>query len=460
MFIKRIQKYAVKLLKSDTARVYIQNPLFLKKANFVANALIHVSYEKSRIVITLKENGERKVMDSSRGELIELKNKDTFKSLLGCNSVVVTFKTNKIIIKVPKSFTETQKRTVGFIDKLSSGKPLTSASLFSGIGLLALSIKRGLEAAGVKTKLSFANDSDELALTCSAEGNPIWKDASNNAVIDGRDIRELDISELPIVDILEIGLPCVNQSKLCEKKKRDLNHPIVGTLFITIVNVIKKMNPSIIILENAPSFLNSDTLALIKSELKDRYTFDSRILKGSEFGGIEERSRACVVATPLGFPELNLAELKPKLSLLTPSLGDLLEDIRNDSPLWREMGHVKAKLNNPKLNYKNTLFTADSTKIGTMTATYHSPKIGSPMLAHPENPELQRQFTALEGCRIRELPLSLLEVLMSVAKGEHWLCKSKSNVGAVHRMNGNSVSPKPWFALGEWLGDYFRTLIY
>lgn len=74
----------------------------------------------------------------------------------------------------------------------------------------------------------------------------------------------------------------------------------------------------------------------------------------------------------------------------------------SDSTLWREMAHVKRKVDDPRLNFKNTLYTGSETKIATITATYAAPKIGAPMISHPENPCLQRQFTVNEHCKINK----------------------------------------------------------
>jgi DNA (cytosine-5)-methyltransferase 1 len=122
------------------------------------------------------------------------------------------------------------------------------------------------------------------------------------------------------------------------------------------------------------------------------------------------------------------------------------------------MAHVKRKLNDSRLNFKNCLHEPTDKKIGTLTATYSAPKIGSPMVVHPTNPNLQRQFTVQEHCRIRRLPESLAKVIMSIAQGTHPLVSVRGSTTAAHRLNGNSVSANTWRAVGLFIGNYLSSL--
>ncbi|MCG9575456.1 DNA cytosine methyltransferase [Vibrio tubiashii] len=452
-FIKRVHKYSVKHLSSGAARIYIRNSNLLEQAGYHAGSVISVRCQKHRVEITLNAKGDKTIMNTSRGALLELRNKDIAKSFAGIDTVILTVRRNKLTLTIPKGEQRRLKREDNFAAKLVSGKSLRSGSLFSGIGLLAYALKQGLSSAGVKTRIQYANDSDELALDCNLTGNPIWDDADPNAVVTSEPLGDALFGDIPEVDVLEIGKPCINQSKLCKKEHRDLEHPIVGTLFVQVIHAIRLMNPSVIVIENATPFLNSKTFDLIERELSE-YRFTSTKLTGFDYGDYENRERACIVGVSSGLPDFGFNDFTPPSAVLHPPLSDALEPIALDSPLWREMSHVKRKEDDVRLNFKNTLYSGSDTKIGTLTASYSAPKVGAPMLLHPTNQNLQRQFTAKEHCNIRALPAQLAEVVMSVAKGTHPLVSARGSSKAVHRINGNSVTPKAWLAIGAFIGRY------
>ncbi|CCO44213.1 putative DNA (cytosine-5-)-methyltransferase [Vibrio nigripulchritudo SOn1] len=454
-FIKRIHQYSVKHLSNGAARIYIRNGALLEKAGYYASSVISVRCRKHRVEITLNPKGDKTIMNTARGPLLELRNKDIAKSFAGIDSVILTVRRNRLILTIPKGEQRRLKREDLFAAKLISGKSLLSGSLFSGIGLLAYALKQGLSQAGITTCIQYANDSNELALDCNLSGNQIWDDAAPNALATSESLGDALFGDMPEVDILEIGKPCVNQSRLCKKEHRDLEHPAVGTLFVQVIHAVRRMNPSVIVIENATPFINSKTFDLIERELSE-YRFECTKLTGFDYGDYENRERACIVGVSSGLPNLELNDLTPPMSLPHPPLKEALEPIALDSPLWREMVHVKRKEDDERLNFKNTLHSESDTKIGTLTASYSSPKVGAPMLEHPLNKKLQRQFTAQEHCNIRALPSRLGEVVMSVANGIHPLISTRGSTSAVHRLNGNSVTPKAWVEVGAFIGRYLN----
>ncbi|WP_390240728.1 DNA cytosine methyltransferase [Vibrio sp. R78045] len=454
--INRVQKYSVKHLSSGASRIYINNSFYLRLIGFVAGVRYSLKETTSGFILKFDENGTNCVMSSGRGELVELKNKTVAKKFESCNSVRVVFSKDGISITSSVTDSAIRRRNESLKFKVNNNLPLKLGSLFSGLGLLSKCIKDGLFSSGVLTEMEFANDNDELVLNCNIQGNPIWKDASKSAVATGEDIQDLVTQNLPEVDVLEVGLVCKNQSKLCPSHMRDLNHSVVGTLFMSLLSVIRKMNPAVLLIENAQPFLTSQTFDLLSRELIKDYTLSTTVLEGYAFGDYEERKRGCIVAVSKGLPELSLSSFASPISVDHKPLSEILEPIDADSVLWKKMGHVKKKLLDPKLNFKNVLHYPNDTKIKALSATYASPKIGSPMVGHPNDSDLQRHFTWLEHSRIRRVPESLERVLETVANGTHCMSRTKSNVGAVHRMCGNSVSPLPWTALGEFIGNFLK----
>ncbi|WP_188737971.1 hypothetical protein [Shewanella inventionis] len=173
----------------------------------------------------------------------------------------------------------------------------------------------------------------------------------------------------------------------------------------------------------------------------------------------ESRPRVCVVAVSNGLPELELSKLKPPAKVTLTPLQQYLEYIPLDAPLWRTMDHIKRKVNEPALNFKNMLYTGCETLISCITATYAAHRVGAPMLLHPTNPDLQRQLTPKEHASIRQLPDSLEMAVMEFAYGNNPLVSKLGSASAVHRMLGNSVSKKVWVQIGSHLGHYLAGLI-
>ena len=456
-FFRKAKKYSIKKLKNSIARIYVNDSQELSDSNLPAGTRVTVTYGNYSIKVIADVNGQNSIMETSRGGLLELRNKSTFESFNGVDSVQVTFTEDGVEIGLCYQDIQRLKRETTIINNLVSGQPIRTASLCSGTGLLALFIKNGLEKSGIKSNICLAIDSCEKAMSANINGNPIWQDASEDAIAIVNQLNNIDITKIRQADLVEIGLPCVPFSKLIKKHYRDIAHPQAGTIFCKLLAILNQINPAIFIIENVEGFLKSDAYSIIKRESVG-YRFEEVILDGHSFGDIEGRSRACVVAVSEGLPSLNLQQLKPPAKVTLSPLSNYMETIPLQSELWRKMEHVKRKLDNPNLNFKNDLYTGSETKLGTLTAGYSAPRIGAPMIVHPENPELQRQFTAQEACNIRQLPASLEQAVMSFATGKNPLVKRSGSTSAVHRMLGNSVSKQAWIEAGSFIGSYLRDL--
>ena len=157
-FITRHHKYAAKLLKTGAMRVYINNKDALQKSAFLAGSLIKVKRTAGRIEVRLCESGTKRIMDTDRGELLELKDKETAKALKGASHVTVTFREGVIIIAVHADDVAQQERVNDVLYRLKNNLPLRTACFFTGLGMLSYHIKQGLLKQGIKTEIVFAND--------------------------------------------------------------------------------------------------------------------------------------------------------------------------------------------------------------------------------------------------------------------------------------------------------------
>lgn len=455
-FITRIHKYSAKHLQNGVCRIYIQNAELLRSCGFAANTPYVVHNSKHNIQIEAIADGDREVVNTSRGELLELRNKETGRALKGLSQVTITFRKGRIVITITKEDADRLSRENQLLSKLHSNQALSVGSLFSGLGMLTLNISNGMKSAGIRSRVKCAIDKSELALSCQLESNPLWCNPDNDACAIVDDLSTMDLDLLPTVDYLEIGYPCVGQSTLSPKNRRDTLHPDVGTLFVATISAIRKLNPAVVVIENAVPFLKSDTLRYIERELTG-YNIDQTVISGHRHGDFEERKRACIVATSKGLPLIQLSEFKEPANPRRTQLNSILEPVSVDSSAWSTMKHVVAKLFDRRLNFKHNTYVGTETKIAALSATYSSPKIGSPVISHPYL-ELYRPFSVLEHGRLRNLPTALLNTILDVETGMHGLVSKRGSKTAAHRMLGNGVSPKAWFNFGSFLGNYFKSL--
>ena len=324
--------------------------------------------------------------------------------------------------------------------------------------MLSYHLKQGLKRQGVESQIAFANDNNELAMACNLAGNPMWDNATDDASVVVDDLQAIECGDLREVDYVSVGYPCVGFSLLAAEENRDLLHAQCGTLFIPLVAALREMNPAIIIFENTPRFGESMTLDMIKRSFPD-YNFTQSVVDGHQFNELESRKRVCVIATSKGLPAFDIGFIK---SLYTdepkPTVGDYLKPIASDSPVWREMAHVKARDEMKHLGYRNCLYYGHEEKMVTLPASYGPPKAGVPMIAHPTNKDLQRQVQVDEHGGLRALPDRLMSVVLDVWKGRHAMVSKRGSASAAHRLLGNGVSKKIWESIGNALGLYMKQL--
>lgn len=185
-------------------------------------------------------------------------------------------------------------------------------SLFSGIGGLDL----GFEFAGFKTV--WANDFDEAA--CKT-----YRANVNDKIVQG-DIRLVKDS-IPAHDVLVGGFPCQPFSTLGKLQGFD-DEKNRGTLFFEIMDIAKKHDTKVIVLENVKNLTTHDhgqTFERIKREMDDAgYYFNAQILNSQDYGVPQRRNRVFIVGfnkkyfkeVPFEYPE------KQELKVTTQDLLD------------------------------------------------------------------------------------------------------------------------------------------
>lgn len=120
-----------------------------------------------------------------------------------------------------------------------------------------------------------------------------------NGVVDARDIRELlqdprKLAKLKGVDVVAGGPPCQPFSMARRHSKADRNDPR-RFLFRSYIQMVKKLRPKIVILENVPGIQNAaggDITEAIHAEFKEiGYAMEHRLLNAADYGVPQNRHR-------------------------------------------------------------------------------------------------------------------------------------------------------------------------
>lgn len=156
-------------------------------------------------------------------------------------------------------------------------------SLFAGIGGLDL----GFEYNGFD--VIWANDFDKWA--CQT-----YRANVNENIVEG-DIANLKDS-IPDHDVLIGGFPCQPFSTLGKLKGfEDENR---GNMFFIIMEILKKHDTKVVVLENVKNLINHDngnTFKTIKQLLDDAgYSVNAQILNSQDYGVPQRRNRVFIVA--------------------------------------------------------------------------------------------------------------------------------------------------------------------
>ena len=218
-----------------------------------------------------------------------------------------------------------------------SPNPLTTVELFCGIG----GFRVAAESIGLKTV--WAND-------IKPEACLIYCDRFGSDVLHEGDIKSM-IESIPQHDILTAGFPCQPFSA-AGKKEGTRDHR--GTLFQSIVDVIKRKSPQYFVLENVKRLLSMEHgahFATVLSALsKLNYFIEWRILNAKNFGLAQNRERVIIFGTRLDIQHFSVPDIINSLRLA--NMNDLLSAQRDpmsflSSPtLWKPLEKHAAKFPN------------------------------------------------------------------------------------------------------------------
>lgn len=196
------------------------------------------------------------------------------------------------------------------------------ASLFAGVGGIDL----GFEQTG-KFKTIWANEYDKKA-------QETFK-LNNNATLSTCDIRDVDVNDIPDIDILLSGFPCTSFSIAGYRKGFEDENS--GDLFFETLRIIKAKQPKIIFLENVKNLVSHDdgkTFKIITDALEQNgYKIKYQVLNAKDYGNIpQNRERIYIV----GFKsEKHFQNFEFPFPInLTKNINDMLENDVIDSSFF------------------------------------------------------------------------------------------------------------------------------
>lgn len=163
----------------------------------------------------------------------------------------------------------------------------TLGSLFAGIGGFDL----GFERAGFKT-------------AWQVEIDPICRDVLRERFPHARQLEDVRtcLPALEKVDVIAGGFPCQDLSTM--GKRQGLNGARSG-LFFEVVNIVQRLQPTFLILENVPGLINSndgeDLQTVLQTLAKCGYVGGWRVLDSRYFGVPTARRRVFIFASRHGY---------------------------------------------------------------------------------------------------------------------------------------------------------------
>ncbi|QZN88215.1 DNA cytosine methyltransferase [Vagococcus lutrae] len=203
------------------------------------------------------------------------------------------------------------------------------ASLFAGVGGIDL----GFEQTG-KFETVWANEFDSKA-------QETFK-LNNDAMLSTIDIRDVDVNDIPNIDVVLSGFPCTSFSIAGYRKGFEDENS--GDLFFETLRIIKAKQPRVIFLENVKNLVSHDngkTFRIITDALEQNgYKIKYQVLNAKDFGNIpQNRERIYIV----GFKyDADYQRFEFPFPVdLTKTIHDMLEkDITDDSLFYTREKNV------------------------------------------------------------------------------------------------------------------------
>lgn len=210
------------------------------------------------------------------------------------------------------------------------------ASLFCGCGGMDLGVIGGFFYLGKNYKenpfeIVYAVDNDKYC-------TKIYNDNFTHKC-EVKDVRDINIEEMPKFDMLIGGFPCQSFSISAQNPPRLGYKDERGMLFFEMVKILKKRQPRFFIAENVKGILSANkgkAFPMIIKEFKDAgYTVIHKLLNASEYGVPQKRERVIII----GFRDQDDFQkfhypMKVKISERKVLSDVIMDEANNDETLF------------------------------------------------------------------------------------------------------------------------------
>lgn len=313
-------------------------------------------------------------------------------------------------------------------------------SLFSGCGGLDV----GFEKAGFQRV--WANDFDP-------DAQAVFR--LNLGEIDGRDITQVPVEDIPECDIITAGFPCQPFSNAGNRRGV---YDERGELYLECLKIIENKHPRAVLFENVKGLLSSihqsgkKLIDVIKGDLENLgYRVNYKVVNASDYGVPQNRERMILVGLredvgkTFEFPPVqkdkskltlrNILDIPPETPnqntywVYSPQAQNMIEMIPEGGS-WKNIPYEKLpprfqKIRNNMKKYHSPNFYRRFSReeiCGTITASAQPEKCG---ITHPTE---NRRYTIREIARIQTFPDDFL-----------FLDSTKREVIAMYKVIGNAV---------------------
>ncbi|WP_138437975.1 DNA cytosine methyltransferase [Marinobacter shengliensis] len=340
----------------------------------------------------------RTMKDGREKPLIEIKDATILDSLPGQMKLRIGVFKGKITIRAHVDEQRIKDREKAFLETLMKGEPLQLGSLFHGGGMLDLALHRGLDRVGIPSYTKLAVEWEPRYISSSYANNPQF--FHDDSIIINGPIQDSILPEDLMLHILTGGVPCVGASK-SGISKNGLTHPEehsqAGSMFYYFLRYIEAMNPALVVLENVVEYASSASMAIIRSVLDQwGYTLRETVLNGNELGAFENRDRLAMIATSKGLDSMNLFPSVRSIAKKPETLADVVEDVAENDPVWRDYDYLRTKAVRDKAAGKGFAMQEldlTATKVGTIGRGYAKVRSTEPRVLHPQAATLRSLLT-------------------------------------------------------------------
>ena len=210
-----------------------------------------------------------------------------------------------------------------------------------------------------------------------------------------------------------------------------------GNPFISWLALIKQLSPVVILLENVPEYQTSLSMHMIREALSDWQYAVHEIIVDRELGAFEDRKRMAMVAVSRG---INFSfDLKPTRQR-EQFLGEILEDIPDDSNRWKALEYLEAKEARDKAagkGFRMQLVDQHSSAVLTVGRHYAKFRSTEALVVNEHDPASKRLLTVREHCRVKGIDPSLVDGLSSTKAHQ---CLGQSVLGPAFQAIGRNIA--------------------